>query len=67
MHYFGKLPRAVPHLWWLLMRGKLKQHEQVEVGIASFGGALVKMFTGGHVGKLLVNVSATPAQVEESV
>ena len=27
-------------------------------GVAAFGPAIVKMFTGGHVGKLLVNVSA---------
>ena len=58
MQYMGKVPKALAHLWWLLLRGKISMREQVEAGVASFGPALVKMFTGGHIGKLLVDVSA---------
>lgn len=52
------IPAAqISHLWWLLLRGKLVMHEQLEEGIGAFAPALVKMFNGGHVGKLLVNVA----------
>jgi len=31
--------------------------EHIEVGIQSFPHALAKMFSGGHIGKMLVKVS----------
>jgi len=38
-------------------RGHVVSHEQVEKGIEQFAPAMEKMFTGGHMGKLLVEVS----------
>ena len=38
---------------WVLS-GQLKLPEQIEQGIDSFPDALIKLFTGGHKGKLLV-------------
>ena len=46
---------------WLVWRQKVRLDEQVEQGIGSFAGAMEKMFSGGHLGKLLVNVSAPAA------
>lgn len=56
MSYFHKLPFAMLHMLWLIFRRKIFMTEQREQGIAAFGPAMVKMFTGGHVGKLLVDV-----------
>ena len=49
------------HILWLMFRKKLFMTEQVEVGIAAFAPAMIKMFTGGHIGKLLVDMKAAPA------
>ena len=38
--------------------GKVVVHEQVEAGLDSFPAALEKMFSGGHCGKMLVDLSA---------
>jgi NADPH-dependent curcumin reductase CurA len=38
-------------------RGHVVNHEQLEKGIYQFAIAMEKMFTGGHMGKLLVDVS----------
>ena len=57
------LPRQLPaflvNTLFLIWRRKLRMDEQVEQGIGAFAMAMEKMFTGGHVGKLLVNVSAS--------
>ena len=46
----------------LCMRvGRVTMHEHVEEGISRFAIAMETMFTGGHVGKLLVRVHAEPA------
>ena len=58
MFYLHRLPGAMLHILWLVWRGKLFLTEQVEKGIDAFGPALIKMFTGGHIGKLLVDVKA---------
>ena len=58
-HFMHKLPAALAYLWWLTLRKKLVMHEQVEQGLEAFGDAMTKMWSGGHVGKLFVNVSAT--------
>lgn len=58
MFYFHRVPLAMLHILWLMWRGKLFMTEQVEPGVRSFAPALVKMFTGGHIGKLLVDVTA---------
>ena len=60
MHYLpGKLP---PFLWQMLMmiwRKKLVMDEHVENGIERFAAAMEMLQSGGHTGKLLVNVSAS--------
>lgn len=61
MFYFARVPFAMVHILWLMFRNKLFMTEQVEVGIAAFAPAMVKMFTGGHIGKLLVDVKAQQA------
>ena len=58
-HFMHKLPAALAYLWWLTIRKKLVMHEQVEQGLEAFGDAMTKIWSGGHVGKLFVNVSAT--------
>ena len=44
-------------LTWGFFRGWLKMPEHVERGIETFPKAMVKMFEGGHIGKLMVDVS----------
>ena len=52
------LPGAIANLCWMHWRGKVVVHEQVEAGLDSFPAALEKMFSGGHCGKMLVDLSA---------
>merc|ERR1712154_151918 len=59
MQYMWKLPFTMMGMFYLYMRGKVKMIEHVEDGIASYPLALHKMFTGGHMGKLLVKVDKT--------
>lgn len=56
--HLRRVPFAIVHMLWLMLRKKIFLTEQIEPGIESFGGAMVKMFTGGHIGKLLVEVNA---------
>ena len=58
MHYMTSLPGAIANLCWMHWRGKVVIHEQVEAGLDSFPAALEKMFSGGHCGKMLVDLSA---------
>jgi len=60
MHYFSSIPLALFNLCWYHWRGKVVVHEQIEEGLDAFPGALVRLFSGGHCGKLLVRV-APPA------
>ena len=62
MFYMARVPFAMLHILWLMARKKLVQTEQIESGVRSFAPAMVKMFTGGHIGKLLIDV---PADTEE--
>lgn len=57
MSYFSRVPLAMLHLLWLRWRGLIFQTQQVEDGVSAFAPAMVKMFTGGHFGKLLVKVA----------
>ena len=59
MSYSSTLPIAMAHLYWLIMRNKVFITEQIEPGVASFAPAMIKMFTGGHRGKLLVDPTAS--------
>jgi len=64
MFYFHRVPFAMLHILWLMFRRKLFMTEQIESGVRSFAPAMVKMFTGGHIGKLLVDVSADSEAVK---
>jgi NADPH-dependent curcumin reductase len=57
MQYLHRLPMAIMGMYYLYLRGCVQMTEHVEKGIQEFPSALVKMFTGGHIGKLLVHVS----------
>ena len=57
MHYMTSLPGAIANLCWMHWRGKVVVHEQVETGLDSFPAALEKMFSGGHCGKMLVDLA----------
>lgn len=59
--FSSKVPFAMIHLLWLKFRKKIFIREQIEPGIASFAPAMIKMFTGGHRGKLLVDVATVPS------
>ena len=63
MQYFMRLPFMMLGMWWYSAWGKVKMTEQVEQGIDSFAGALQKMFTGGHIGKLIVKVNSKKDKV----
>ena len=63
MQYFSRVPLAMIHMLWLMWRKKIFMTEQIELGIAAFVPAMIKMFTGGHKGKLMVDVAGTtPAE-----
>lgn len=66
MNYFSRVPFAMVHLLWLMFRKRIFMTEQIEHGVAAFAPAMIKMFTGGHKGKLLVDVAAT-RRTEEGV
>lgn len=60
-HYLpAKIPSFLVKMLWLIWRGKVVMDEHVHQGLGSFAEAMESMFTGegGHMGKLLVNVSA---------
>lgn len=57
MQYMYKIPLALFGMFYLHMRGKVRMTEHVESGIQNFPQALNKMFTGGHIGKMLVDVA----------
>ena len=57
IQYTYKLLLALFGMFCLNMRGKVKMTEHVEMGIQSFPIALENMFPGGHIGKMLVDLS----------
>ncbi|MFN3231130.1 MAG: NADP-dependent oxidoreductase [Alphaproteobacteria bacterium] len=54
MHFADKFPEAFAQLGQWVAEGKLKMPEHVVEGIDSFPDALITMFNGGHMGKMLV-------------
>lgn len=56
MQYMPSVALAVPALLWHHARGTVVLREQVETGVESFPKAMEHMFTGGHIGRLLVDV-----------
>ncbi|MEZ5560576.1 MAG: NADP-dependent oxidoreductase [Pseudomonadales bacterium] len=53
-HFMARFGEATPQLLGWMNDGRLKLPEHIEPGIERFPAALIKLFTGGHVGKLLV-------------
>lgn len=51
------LARSVSYLMWHYQRGNLKPYEHFEVGLESFGKSLEMMFSGGHTGRLVVDLT----------
>lgn len=59
MQYGPRLIFAIFGMFWMYLRGKVIMKEHIELGIEYFPSALNKLFTGGHMGKLLVKVNKT--------
>lgn len=57
MQYMSCVPWAIACMIYKWARGHVVNHEHVETGIHQFAPAMEKMFTGGHMGKLLVELS----------
>jgi hypothetical protein len=53
-HFSEKFPEATTQLAGWMSEGKLKMPEHIESGIEKFPAALIMLFSGGHMGKLLV-------------
>ena len=62
MHHFSSLPMAVVKMIWMYSQGTIQTFEQTEYGIDAFPKALHKMFSGGHCGKLLVDLGPRAGQ-----
>lgn len=65
MQYMMKVPLALCGMFYYHIRGKVRMTEHIEVGIQSFPHALAKMFSGGHIGKMLVKISAAAGGSED--
>jgi NADPH-dependent curcumin reductase CurA len=50
------LLRGLPYLSYNYYRGLIHLPEHTEQGVESFGRALEMLFTGGHIGRLLIDV-----------
>ena len=59
MQYIYRLPLMLLGMFYMYMVGKVKMIEHYETGIEAFPFALNKLFTGGHIGKMLVDVKAS--------
>jgi NADPH-dependent curcumin reductase CurA len=55
-HFRARFPEASAQLASWLDAGEIGLHEQIEQGIERFPQALLELFDGGHVGKLLVAI-----------
>lgn len=56
MHYSGHFLAALRYLAWHYYRGNIRCPTHVERGVEAFGDSLEKLFAGGHVGRLVVDV-----------
>ena len=59
MQYMSKILFMLFGIFWMYMRGKVYMPEHVEHGVESFPKSLQKLFTGGHIGKMIVQVKET--------
>ena len=55
-HYAEQFPTMEADIADWIQRGELSLPEQIEDGIENFPGALIKLMTGGHKGKLLISL-----------
>jgi NADPH-dependent curcumin reductase len=55
--YADRFPAAVAELAGYLKDGRMKSREDVVTGLETFPDALVKLFTGGNFGKLVLQVA----------
>ena len=55
-HYEAQYAEAAGDILRWIEEGKLILPEHVEQGLDQFPAALIKLFTGGHQGKMLVAV-----------
>ncbi|MBT7370879.1 MAG: NADP-dependent oxidoreductase [Gammaproteobacteria bacterium] len=53
-HYADQFEKMEQEITAGIKDGRIKVPEHIEEGIESFPGALIKLMTGGHMGKLLV-------------
>ncbi len=58
--YYAEYPNAAREMGAWLREDKLRSHEEIVPGIDGFPETLLRLFTGEHVGKLVIKV-ATPA------
>ena len=56
--YAARYSQAAREMAGWLREGKLRSHEEIVTGIERFPEALLRLFTGEHLGKLLVQVAA---------
>ena len=61
MQHMMSIPKAMLWLLWYYWFGTVSLKEHVEPNIEAFPLALQKLFTGGHIGKMLVNVEGEPS------
>ena len=55
-HYADQFPDMEADIAKWIQSGELSLPEQVEEGLENFPSALIKLMTGGHKGKLLVEL-----------
>jgi len=57
MQYMMRWLFGLIGLYYYYMTGKIDLPEHIEDGVEKFPEALSKMFSGGHIGKMMVKVS----------
>lgn len=55
--YAARYPQAAREMAGWLREGRLRSHEEIVVGIERFPETLLRLFTGEHLGKLLIQVA----------
>ena len=56
--YLERYPQAIVELSGYLQDGRMKSREDVVLGLETFPESLVKLFTGGNFGKLVLQVAS---------
>ncbi len=58
MQFMYRVPFMLLGMFYMYITGRVKMTEHFEQGIESFPYAIQKLFSGGHIGKMLVDVKA---------